>query len=603
MPANTLSGQEFLNKLAKIRNDQGKLRYMHRRINKGKPQEVISLPQLNDIYLYINSQATLATSIDGLQPNQSLRFAKTTPKPELPITCVIQRFPDRHLELIIMPNRKLADGTKIPKKIQDGSSKKKQDAYRIDDEMALDIHWARLEIELEQSVPGQELMKLADVQQETEIAAALDGAEYSAPIYIGSPFQHIKNGKLVKAIYGFSKLGICNLIDIRSGLSATELAEYAIPNKMPEFLKPIVRSLLAGLCEMESRRIIHIDLDFRNIVLFRNAHGDLYARFIDFANAINLNKGPSGRIGGTFVVMSPDIFSACVGKMAADRSMPIETAIARHHTIYKTREAYGWHVFNEKYANHMRYPEIAHVDTKDSCWSIGTIIFYLLTKRMPRLDVYTRETLAANKLLRGLLAPTRQTRYSAREALACWNENPNLVFKSVPPAEQNGLRAYLDYEVKQREQIRVASSVRTDLQGLIKSGSQLFPGFAANTELELQRTHAMLVANERDRAGLITDMQAELNETLKMLDSLEKSKAVESGFAAPMQNMRALLTRLGEVGNQIAKSAAEVDLGTEATSSNPAAATGATTTPRSQAKPAEPTASGKFQFKPGFLMR
>lgn len=407
------SAQSFIEKINQIQASDSHLQILHAKINAGSDKEILSIEQLRAIYTYI-LEANLIEQIEALPINASIRLPKNNLG--LPRTCVIQRFPDGHLELIVMTNRKFADGSKFEKTF-DGVNKKDKNAYRLDDINAGFIRWLILKYEL--STPGRtepemRAKRLAYIKEEAAVSQSIK-SEFVSPIFIGSDYTHVTHGQVKDAIYALAKPGLYTLDRFMQRVKSEP--EMQVYRQHPELLDSIVHSLLKGLADIHARQVIHTDIDARNIIVDHKAD-ELICLYIDFAGAVDLTKKHSTKFGGTLSHASPEMSSAIVHRLLLENFSMWDSGI---HLENPRTLAYDLVESNNK--STARYPNTTVFDFKDNSWSLGVILFELFTGVTPRANTYTFLVLEQNPLLKGLLAPTRASRFSAQQALECWIAN------------------------------------------------------------------------------------------------------------------------------------------------------------------------------------
>lgn len=414
------SAHSLLEKIKEILDPETiNLRLMHTKINMGSRHEILSMEQLRAIYTYVLNQADLLQQIDALPINASIRLEKlSADSSELPRTCVIQRFPDGHLELIVLTNLKFADNSKFSKTF-DGSSKKDKDAYRIDDvrAQAASIRWVRLQYRLSEygrTSPQERAKRLKRIQDEADVSQMIT-SDFVSPIFVGSPYTHAPHRQRREGIYAFAKPGLYTLNKFMQRIN--DEPNMQIYRQHPELLDSIVLSLLQGLLDIHAKQIIHTDLDVTNIIV-RTRGEELICQYIDFAGAINLAQGPSSKYGGTLDQASPEMSAAIMYKLM------LECYTSWDMGFIPNPNTFAYDLVELAATTDNRYANQTVFDFKDNSWSLGVMLFKLFTGVTPRLNTYTLVVLEQNPLLKGLLAPTRAARFSAQEALDCWQKNP-----------------------------------------------------------------------------------------------------------------------------------------------------------------------------------
>jgi serine/threonine protein kinase len=194
--------------------------------------------------------------------------------------------------------------------------------------------------------------------------------------------------------------------------------------KLPDYYKSIITDLLNGLSDIHGKHIIHCKLSDDNIVVVRDGNNQLSAKYIDFEMSRDLDIEPAKFNGATYLYMSAEMFFNY-----------LNTSTVWDDPYSLSKPSYGLDVFNENIKKGKILPsKKIPADYKDDVWALGIIIFKLLTGYYPQAGNLTDLILSVNPLLQGMLAKTREARFSASEALECWQENPELVrinYKSV----------------------------------------------------------------------------------------------------------------------------------------------------------------------------
>jgi serine/threonine protein kinase len=411
------AAEKFINNLQEIKNDLDKIKQIHAKINNQENVEILTVEQLQQIYTHVLTAKFLVNELGKLKLNKSLRFVKksTTCNP-LPRTCVIQKISDEQFELLVITNKTIADNTKVAGRVKVVNNVKSSVAYCINDLQETNVKRFISKLQFDDKDADKfENKKNADrhkkrldqIGRKSKITPKLKDSPFVLPLYSGKYVN--KHNR--KTVYTSSKLALGDLCDLNRILNAQEMLMLENDKNVPDFFISIITDLINGLCDIHEKRIIHGDLSRKNIVLFRGKK--LSAKYIDFGLASDLNDGDAEIHGCTFAFASAEIYGYFLSKGRAQHSNPF----------------YGVDVF---YENVQKYDELfstgqVNLDYKDDVWSLGVIIFLILTNIAPRSNIFTDLVLSNNPLLQGMLAKTRQDRFTAMEALTCWQKNPVLV--------------------------------------------------------------------------------------------------------------------------------------------------------------------------------
>lgn len=392
------TAEQFIDRINRQNLDPAQLQVIYDMINETK--NILSHAQLNQIYTHILKTPGLLESVTELAPGTSIRFVKNTDAVNpLPRTCVIFKYPDGHIELIVMPNRKLSTGEKQKNPCTEGGSKICKISYRIDDPSVITIGRARLRVLLHQN-------SLRRLKNEALISQQLSTSQFICPMFLSSMYKHTKTKS--PAVYAFSELGQCDLYDVIENWLLNNV--YRDGQPITELHIGIVSDLLTGLVEIHAHKTVHRDISLGNIIVSNDR-----IKFIDFDAALSQYVTVDSLTDNlTILTTAPELI---IHRNILNRSC-YAAKIAQEHLKKFTNET------------------ISGADYTDDVWSIGMIIISLLTVDTAPSDYnYINLIVTENPLLQAMLKPTRAERVTAKQALEIWKNNPTLI--SISHADFN----------------------------------------------------------------------------------------------------------------------------------------------------------------------
>ncbi len=384
-----LQPAEFIENLNTILNNDALIIQVLNGINSSKI--ILHKKQLIDIYEKILLDINVE-KLSKLENNQSIIFS-------LERSCIIIKSQTNGIELILMPNSKYYEenSTEVLKHKEKIKNKHKiiSVAYRIHDAFKQEFRIIKTRTLDDNNIQA--------IEHQLYIEKKLPNYVHCITYYARS--SNFGNKDSLK-IYLFSEYGISDLFHVLTGNNL----DYINTCKTPEFITKLIK----GVIYIHEQGIVHGDIKLENIILYNNKHiseNNLYSpKYIDFEasrNTHDLKKRSDIHSFGTIRYWSPQLLY-----MYAN----MNKAINSHASNYTLDIVKKHRKYNDK--------KKTEIDFADDSWALGLVIYNIITSSMVYNEEYTKFVIENNRILNGLLHPDPKQRFTAKQTLGCWMNNP-----------------------------------------------------------------------------------------------------------------------------------------------------------------------------------
>lgn len=186
----------------------------------------------------------------------------------------------------------------------------------------------------------------------------------------------------------------------------------------------IIQSLLSQAALMHAQGKIHQDIKPLNILVFRDSEG-YYAKIADFGSSYDPSdiNSYNNYTRSTLTYESPEVSLAYEDPTTFTHQYFHGSKELRELSLgYLLNQADMGRDFNSKKAKEYRLPNSAN-----DIWALGITIFIIKYRHLPTTDKEDLQKIYEDPLLFGMLQTNRKLRFSAKEALACFNEYKNTI--------------------------------------------------------------------------------------------------------------------------------------------------------------------------------
>lgn len=219
--------------------------------------------------------------------------------------------------------------------------------------------------------------ELLDYIKQVELSNKYN-SEFIEQRFYGSLYEH-KGGK--SALYVYAEPALCDLNHLYDNFTAAERKQFDSELKqglIPAIYQKLLLNVLQGLQVMHHAGDIHRDIKGANVLIYRNAAGELSAKISDLGLATDEKEDVP--------LATPQYASPQVFKSYRD--------LTSQDPLYDQKIGFHGSFFGKKFVNHAfygrnKYEEITtpsaeiFANSKDDMFALGMMLFEHLTKEAP----------------------------------------------------------------------------------------------------------------------------------------------------------------------------------------------------------------------------
>lgn len=351
---------------------------------------LIKKEDLIEIYEYIASEKEFVEY--RLKQNKPLRLAKERTKFSRTLNFIYENGTQK-IRLLIETKRKNASNVKTEtQEVFRGGSKKIKPAWAIDE--------AKPQKFANATIRFRHIEEYNDLSKEyTILANAItthpELGRFVNALSLGSILEKTKEYKI--SLYS----PWANRYHLKDFLMTEEGMSLSMQQKNNFALQ-----LIQAVKTLHAVGIYHQDIKLDNILVFENEQGTYQLKLIDFGAAYYIDKPTLNK---------KDILTSA-GMESPELSVMQRDPKACYHDYYykKQNTCYG----RELAGNLQPLPEYALPHEKNDTWALGIVLYQLYFSEAPNIKKVTQ----VPALIAGLLQQDRKARFTAQEALECWEK-------------------------------------------------------------------------------------------------------------------------------------------------------------------------------------